>query len=77
MKIALNFIVNINQKRNNHESTYFNLVGLFFANFWHSQKCLLDFKLRYLSKYSIKILVLCVKIWGYFSFNSFTRSAVN
>ena len=29
MKIALNFIVNINQMRNNHESTYFNLIGHF------------------------------------------------
>ena len=27
MKIALNFIVNINQMRNNHESTYFNLIA--------------------------------------------------
>ena len=27
MKIALKFIVNINQMRNNHESTYFNLIG--------------------------------------------------
>ena len=26
MKIALNFIVNINQMRSNHESTYFNLI---------------------------------------------------
>ena len=57
IKIALNFIVDINQMCNNHKSTYFNLIGHFFANFWHSQKCLLDFKLRYLSKYSIKILV--------------------
>ena len=65
MKIALNFIVNINQMRNNHESTYFNLTGHFFANFWLSQKCLLDFKLQHLSKYSIKIkikLVWYVKI---------------
>ena len=29
MKIALNFIVNINQMRNNHESTYVNLIGHF------------------------------------------------
>ena len=29
MKIALNFIVSINQMRNNHESTYFNLIGHF------------------------------------------------
>ena len=57
MKIALNFIVNINQMPNNHESTYFNLIVHFFANFWHSQKFLLDFKLRYLSKYSIKMLL--------------------
>ena len=57
MKIPLNFIVNINQMRNNHESTYFNLIGHFFANVWHFQKCLLDFKHRYLSKYLIKILV--------------------
>ena len=27
MKIALNFIVNINQIRNNHENTYFNLYN--------------------------------------------------
>ena len=33
MKIALNFIVNINQMRNNHESTYFNLIGHFFEIF--------------------------------------------
>ena len=57
MKIALNFIVNMNQMRNNHESTCFNLTGHFLQIFWHSQKCLVDFKLRYLSKCSIKILV--------------------
>ena len=33
MKIALNFIVNINQMRNNHESTYFNLTGHFLQIF--------------------------------------------
>ena len=33
MKIALNFIVNINQMRNNHESTYFNLIGHFLQIF--------------------------------------------
>ena len=33
MKIALNFIVNINQVRNNHESTYFNLTGHFLQIF--------------------------------------------
>ena len=39
MKIALNFIVNINQMRHNHKSTYFDLIGHFLANFSHSQKC--------------------------------------
>ena len=33
MKIALNFIVNINQMRNNHESTCFNLIGHFLQIF--------------------------------------------
>ena len=33
MKIVLNFIVNINQMRNNHESTYFNLIGRFLQLF--------------------------------------------
>ena len=33
MKIALNFIVNINQMRNNHESTYFNLIWHFLQIF--------------------------------------------
>ena len=33
MKVALNFIVNINQMRNNHESTYFNPIGHFLQIF--------------------------------------------
>ena len=33
MKIALNFIVNINQMRTNHESTYFNQIGQFLQIF--------------------------------------------
>ena len=33
MKIVLNFIVNINQIRNNLESTYFNLIGYFLEIF--------------------------------------------
>ena len=33
MKSALNFIVNINKMRNNHESTYFNLIGHFLQIF--------------------------------------------
>ena len=59
MKVALNFIVNINQMRNNHESTYFNPIGHFLQIFGilKNWSWLLDFKLRYLSKYSIKILV--------------------
>ena len=32
MKIALNFIVNINQMPNNHESTYFNLIVCSISN---------------------------------------------
>ena len=33
MKIALNFIVNINQMHNNHENAYFNLIGHFLEIF--------------------------------------------
>ena len=33
IKFALNFIVNINQMRSNHESTYFNLIGHFLQIF--------------------------------------------
>ena len=33
MKIALNFIVDINRMCNNHKSTYFNLIGHFLQIF--------------------------------------------
>ena len=45
MKIALNFIVNINQMPNNHERTYFNLIGHFFCKFLAFSKMLARFQI--------------------------------